>query len=80
MISEFSPDHQEDIESSQAIVQLYSNPTKLQLVCDLGISYLYSSAKAPFNGMDFNFTEMISTGNARMVYDSDGVQILEICP
>ena len=80
MISEFSPDHQEDIESSQAIVELYSNPTKLQLVCDLGISYLYSSAKAPFNGMDFNFTEMISTGNARMVYDSDGVQILEICP
>jgi hypothetical protein len=43
------------------------------------VDYLYSGAKNPFNGSDFDIPQLDMLPGTELVYDSAGVQVLKIC-
>lgn len=79
MISNYNSDYETILKMDNAIVNLYSNPTQLEALCELGVDYLYSGAKDPFNGNDFDIPQLDMLPGTELVYDSAGVQVLKIC-
>jgi hypothetical protein len=79
MISNYNTNYETILKRDNAIVNLYSNPTQLDALCELGVDYLYSGAKDPFNGMDFDITQLDMLPETELIYDSAGVQVLKIC-
>ncbi|MGB4595303.1 MAG: hypothetical protein WBI14_05300 [Anaerolineaceae bacterium] len=61
------------------IIDLYSDPGLLPDLCGQGVDYLYSANKPPYNRQDFDFEALSLHTGTSLVYDRDGVQILEIC-
>lgn len=80
MIYGRSPDYHLVKERTETIVNFYSDLKLLSLLCEQGIDYLYSAKKNPYNQLDFDFDSILSTDDARLVYDQGGVQIIAICP
>ena len=79
MISNYNEDYNTFLELDNAIMDLYNDPSQLNLLCDLEVDYLYSGVKNPFNGLDFDMTQLDMLPGTDLVYDSGGVQILKIC-
>lgn len=79
MISNYNDDYNRILEMDNAIVDLYNDPDQIEHLCELGVDYLYSGAKSPFDGNDFNMEELESLTGTEMVYDFAGVQVLKIC-
>ena len=50
-----------------------------QPLCDLNVGYLYSAKGAPFNNQDFNLLALLASPNVELIYDKNGVQILQLC-
>lgn len=79
MISNYNTNYDVILKMDNAIVNLYSDPSQLETLCDLGVGYLYSGAKDPFNGSDFDIIQLNMLPGTELVYDSEGVQVLKIC-
>lgn len=79
MISNYNADYETTLKMDNAIVNLYSNPAQLDALCELGVDYLYSGAKDPFNGNDFDITQLDKLPGTELVYNTAGVQVLKIC-
>jgi hypothetical protein len=68
-----------DVLRAHVLKELYSSPDTLEKLCAFNVSYLYSGAKPPVSINDFDFTKLLKQPRTSLVYDEDGVQILEIC-
>lgn len=79
MIYDRSPDYSHVRKRTQTIINFYSNVELLPSLCEQGVNYLYTAKKTPYNQIDFDFDTIFSTGEARVVYDKEGVQIIGIC-
>jgi hypothetical protein len=45
----------------------------------MGVDYLYSGLYDPNNSLDFNIPEISELPGVQIIYDQDGIQILDIC-
>ena len=61
------------------IADMYEDVDQMEALCELGVDYLYSGAKDPFNGLDFDMSQLDLLPGTELVYDSAGVQVLRIC-
>ncbi len=50
-----------------------------QALCDLNVTYLYSGKVAPFTNLDFNIEALKSSPGVELIYDQNGIQILNLC-
>lgn len=79
MISNLGPDHAHLLKLSAEVMQLYEDPASVSRLCAQGVSYLYSGAKAPFTGQDFDLDALLAQKGVRLLYDREGVQVLSLC-
>jgi len=80
MVDDGSPEYYLARERTNTIINLYSDLNFLAPLCEQGIDYLYSAKKTPYNERDFDIDSTLSTGEASLIYDRGGVQLIEICP
>ena len=67
---------------SKLVYSLYLAGNELidtQPFCNLNVDYLYSAKNAPFNNQDFNLLALLASPNVELIYDENGVQILQLC-
>mgnify|MGYP007069387533 CR=1 FL=1 len=67
---------------SKLVYSLYLAGNELidtQPFCNLNVGYLYSAKNAPFNNQDFNLLALLASPNVELIYDENGVQILQLC-
>lgn len=79
MISNHNDNYSLILEMDNTIVDLYNDLTQMEHLCELGVDYLYSGAKKPYDGKDFNIPQLDSMPGTELIYDSAGVQVLKIC-
>lgn len=79
MISNYNSEYETILKMDNAIVDLYDDSEQLEKLCELGVDYLYSGAKKPFTGIDFDMYELDIVPGTELVYDFAGVQVLRIC-
>lgn len=82
MISNYRDDYESVLEREKWVLKLYdpaTMKTAMTHLCDLGVDYLYSGEKDPFTAMDFDFTALDQLPSTELIYDENGVQIMQIC-
>jgi hypothetical protein len=79
MISNYNSEYETILKMDNAIVDLYDDSEQLEKLCELGVDYLYSGAREPFTGIDFDMYELDIVPGTELVYDFAGVQVLRIC-
>jgi len=57
---------------------IYEDPVNLQVLCDYGITHLYSGVKQPMGSPDFA-ENIAGNPGANLIYDLDGVEIYQTC-
>lgn len=82
MISNLREDYELVLNRDKWVLKLYDpqcSHDALESLCALGVDYLYSGAKDPFNGDDFDIHAIDELPGTELVYDRDGVSILQVC-
>ena len=79
MISDLGPDFDEMVTVSKEVTALYSSPGELAALCPQGVDYLYSGKTNPYGGKDFDMAKLDELPGTTLVFDQDGVQILQVC-
>lgn len=82
MISNFRNDYDLVLEREKWVLKLYQAEQQeqaLDMICSLGVDYLYSGLKEPFTREDFDLVLLDELPTTELVYDQDGVQIMRIC-
>lgn len=78
-LSSFGDNYNFYKERAEAVQLLYgSNPSNTK-ICEMGVDYLYSGLYDPNNSLDFNIPEISELPGVQIIYDQDGIQILDIC-
>ena len=82
MMSVDAPDYTTLQQRNALVYLLYftgDETVDTQVLCDMDITYLYSGKAAPFTNLDFNIEALISSPGVKLVYDQNGIQILNLC-
>ncbi len=82
MMSVDAPDYASVIQRNALVYSLYFAGDEIvdtQALCDMDVTYLYSAKDAPFTNMDFNIEALINSPGVKLIYDQNGVQILNLC-
>ena len=79
MISSLGPGYQAVIDESRAVMSLYSDSPDIAALCELGVDYLYDSAKNPFDGSQFNLSAIQQVDGVQTIYQDSGVSIYKLC-
>lgn len=79
MISSLGPKNDLAINRSIAVMSLYTDQPLIRDLCELGVDYLYDGAKDSFEYKNFNLEKILSSQGVQIVYESNGVLILDLC-
>lgn len=80
MLSSYAEDFAMLVKRNDAVYQLYENPTEIDILCQLGLNYLYSGKKDPLTQKDFDIDQLLEQPNVELIYNQDGIEILKLCP
>lgn len=79
MISSLGPKNDLAIDRSKAVMSLYTDQPSIEKLCELGVGYLYDGAKDSFEYKNFNIEKILSFPGVKLIYDNNGVLILDLC-
>lgn len=66
-------------ERADIVQLLYGSSPSTTEICEMDVDYLYSGLKDPNNLLDFDIQEISELPGVQVIYDQDGIQILDIC-
>ncbi len=66
--------------ASQAAQQLEGAQPNPQAACDLGIQYAYLGAKGNFDHSGLNRDALLALPGAQLLYEQEGVAVIQVCP
>jgi len=78
LISGLDEKDQDFINKAHISGGIYEDPANFQMLCDNGITHLYSGVKQPMGSADFAENIARNSG-ANLIYDLDGVEVYQIC-
>jgi len=82
MMSVDAPDYASVMQRNALVYALYFAGDEIvdtQALCDMDVTYLYSAKNTPFTNMDFNIEALKNSPGVKLVYDQNGIQILNLC-
>jgi len=79
MLSGFGEAKGQLIERSKAVMRIYEDPAMVENLCSLGVNYVFTGEKEPYNGRGFDIDALITLPNVKLLYQAGGVGVLEIC-
>lgn len=66
-------------EMSNIVAKMEYDPSQITGLCDYDIDYIYSGAKKDQLKQGFTVDKLLTSPVSRLIYDSDGVYIFNIC-
>lgn len=79
MLTGFGEDLGPRKDQAEATLGLYNESPIVDDLCELGVAYVYIGGKSAYNGISFNFEQLMNLSGVEALFRSGDAQILGIC-